>query len=321
MSGNNDNNHRYVIGIDGGGAKTAAALADLQGKILARIKTGPSNINKADLKTAIDNVIKALNQMTHKYPPDKIVYIYIALAGGLERDKKKTTEIKKHLVNSPELSWLSSKDLLIEGDHKAAFFSGTEQEDGVLVIAGTGSIAIGWNRGEEKITGGWDYLVGDNGSGFWLGQKALQAIASSYDGLIPKTLFHQLILKKLNIKTEADLLRKVYQPQAVKIIASLASVINTAAEKGDKSAKKILIQAANELALRANLTIHKLNFTHKKFPLVLVGGVFKSKIVLSQVKKEIKKFAPDANFIRPKQEPVVGAVKLALKNFRSLNKI
>lgn len=126
-------------------------------------------------------------------------------------------------------------------------------------------------------------------------------------------MLRPIIFKKLKIKTEGDLIKKIYQSAVVQTIASLAPLVETAAEKGDRMAKDILFQAGNELAVRANLAIKKLNFRNKKFPVVLVGGVFKSKIVLAQVKKEIKKFAPRANFIQPKQEPVIGAIKLALE--------
>ncbi len=131
-------------------------------------------------------------------------------------------------------------------------------------------------------------------------------------------MLRPIIFKKLKIKTEGDLIKKIYQPAVVQTIASLAPLVETAAEKGDRTAKDILFQAGNELAVRANLTIKKLNFRNKKFPVVLVGSVFKSKIVLAQVKKEIKKFAPRADFIQPKQEPVIGAVKLAIEQIENL---
>lgn len=308
-------NKKYVIGIDGGGSKTATVLADLQGKILNRVKTGPSNVNKIGLDQVVNNISEALNQVSQKYPKNKIAFIYVALAGGIERDQNKKKEIKNQLLKNQKLTWLFSKNLLVDSDLLAAFRSGTEQEQGVLLIAGAGSITAGWNKGKEVIVGGWDYLLGDNGSGFWLGQKALQVICSSLDGLIPKTLLQDIFFQKLRVKTQGDLIRKIYQSkEMVKTIASLAPLLNLAAEKGDDLAKNILVAGGDELAIRANLVIEKLNFKNIKFPLVLAGSVFKSKIILAQVKKRIKKFAPQVNFIQPKQEPVIGAVKLAIEH-------
>ena len=80
---------KYVIGIDGGGSKTAAILTDLQGKILARVKTGPSNVNKIGFNQVVNNISEALIKVSQKYSKNKIAFIYLALAGGLERDDKK----------------------------------------------------------------------------------------------------------------------------------------------------------------------------------------------------------------------------------------
>jgi N-acetylglucosamine kinase-like BadF-type ATPase len=308
----NYKNQKYVIGIDGGGIKTTAALANLERKILVRAKTGPSNIQKIGFKLTIENIVKVLNQVSKKYPKDKIVFIYIGLAGGLERDKEKKEEIKKELLKNPELSWISSKNILIEDDQLTAFRSGTNNKEGILIIAGTGSIIVGWSKNKKIIIGGRDYLIGDEGSGFWIGEKALRAVCSFIDGLSSETLLQKAIFKKLKIKTESDLLKKIYQLKTVETIASLSSVVDRATEKKDKIAKSILLQAGQELAVRANLLIQKLNFKNKKFPLVLVGSVFKSKIVLTQTKKIIKKFAPYVSFIRPKKDPIIGAIKLAI---------
>ena len=307
-------NQKYVIGVDGGGTKTVAVLANLNGKVLARAEVGPSNINKVGFKHAIDNIVKVLTQVSQEYEKDKIVFIYLGLAAGLERDKRKKKEIKKQLLLIPSLSWVLPKNISIEGDQLIAFRSGTEEKQGIIIIAGTGSIVMGWDKkGKEVIVGGWDYLLGDDGSGFWIGKKALQAVCLSIDGFNSKSLLHPMILKKLKIKTEKDLMQEIYKPEMIKNIASLAPLVETAAKIGDKTAKDILFQASNKLIIRVNLVIKKLNLENKFFPLVLAGGVFKSKIILTKVKKDIKIIAPKANFIRLKQEPVIGAMKLALE--------
>ena len=307
-------NQKYIIGVDGGGTKTVAVLANLNGNVLVRTEAGPSNVNKVGFKQAIDNIVKVLTQVSQEYEKDKIVFIYLGLAAGLERDKKKKKEIKKQLLVTSELSWISPKNILVEADQLIAFRSGTEEKQGIVIIAGTGSIVMGWDKkGKEVIVGGWDYLLGDDGSGFWIGKKALQAVCFSIDGLSSKSLLHPMILKKLKIKTEKNLMQEIYKSGMIKNIASLAPLVETAAKIGDKTAKDILFQASNELIIRANLTIKKLNLKNKKFPIVLVGGVFRFKTILTKVKKDIKIIAPKVNFIRPKQEPAIGAIKLALE--------
>lgn len=306
----------YVIGVDTGGTKTVAAISDLRGKILIKAETGPSNPNKVGIETAVREISLAILKVTKNFKKAKIIFTYIALAGGTQRNPLIKRQIKNALKKFPELSFIFKGKVIVEGDEKAEFRAGTSEKNGILIISGTGSLSYGWNEGKEEKTLGWDYFLGDKGSGFWIGQVALQAVCRSIDNMGPKTLLTNLIFKKLKIKKEGDLIRKIYQPEAVKIIASLAPLVDKSAEKGDKVAKEILIQAAKDLAIAAIQNIKKLNLENKKFPVVLAGGVFKSKIVLDQVKREIKKFAPKVEFIRPKQEPVIGAVKLAIEQVK-----
>lgn len=309
-------NSQYVIGIDGGGTKTVAALANLNGKILAKAESGPSNPDKIGMEMAILNIRKAIKKVLKKYQKEKMALIYLALAAGLEKDKKKKTIIKKNLLKYPEFSWLSKKKIIVEGDQLAAFRSGTDKKEGVVLISGTGSVAIGWRRGKEVISGGWDWLLGDDGSGFWLGQRALRAVCRQLDGRGGKSRLTGLIFKKWKIKKEKELMKMVYfdyKKDFVEQISLLSPLIDRAVKEGDKIAKDISIEGGKELALAAIQVIKKLNFEKEKFPLVLVGGTFESTIVLNTVKKEVKKIAPEVEFIRPKQAPVIGAIKLALE--------
>jgi len=303
----------YVIVVDGGGTKTVAVLADLKGRTLTQAKAGPSNPTKIDTKTAIDNLVSVIEKVVRNYQKNKIALVYIALAGCLETDKKRKQRIKNSLLKQTKLSWISAEKLLVERDQLAAFRSGTDEKNGVLLIAGTGSIATGWYKGKEVVAGGWGHFLGDTGGGFWIGQKALRAICRFIDGLSQKTLLTELVFKKLKIKNKGDLVRKIYQPEVVKIIASIAPLIDIAARRGDKVAKKILLEAAEKSIITAKQVIKELNLRNKKFPLVLTGSVFESEIILNKVKKDIKKIAPGVKFIRPKEKTITGAVKLAIK--------
>lgn len=315
-------NQKYVIGVDAGGTKTVAALANLSGKILVKAKTGPSNPNKVGMETAIKEISLAILKVNKDFKKAKIKgrgkvsSTYVALAGGTQRNPLIKRKIKDALKKIPELPFLFRGKIIVEGDEKAEFRAGTSEKNGILIISGTGSLSYGWRDRKEVKTLGWDYLLGDKGSGFWIGQSALKSICRSIDNMGPKTLLANLIFKKLKIKNESDLIRKIYQPKAVKIIASLSPLIGQAAERGDKVAKNILSEASKDLATAANQNIKKLNLKNKKFPVVLAGSVFKSKIVLNAVKKEIKKFAPKVVFIQPKQEPVIGAVKLVIEQVK-----
>ena len=306
------NIRKYVIGVDGGGVKTVAALADFKGKVLAKVKTGPSNPNNVGIKQAVLNISEAIKKVTNKIKKGKIVSTYIALA-GIKRNKGKQIEIRKTLLASPKISHIFAGQVIIDGDQKIAFRLGTDKKDGILLISGAGCVACGWKGSQEIRTSGWGYL-NDEGSGFWIGQKAYRAVCKNLDGRRPKTSLTKLIQKKWNIKSGEDLMRKVYQKSnPVEIISSLVPLIDKAARNRDKIAKDILIEAGKELASAGNTVIKKLNFQKVKLSVVLVGGVFESKIVLNTAKREIKKFGPKVKFILPKEKPVIGAIKLAIE--------
>lgn len=303
----------YVIGVDGGGTKTVAALADLNGKILAIGKSGPASPRNVGIKASVKNVSEAIKKVLKKIGKnEKILSSFIGLPAVEEEFKFQKEEIKKELLKHKEISPIFKGKVIIGSDQITAFRSSTNKKDGVVLISGTGCVAHGWRAEKEVKTSGWGYLS-ELGSAFWVGQRGLQAIWKDLDGRGAKTLITKLIFRNWKIKTKENLIEKIYSKKPIKIIPLLSILVNEAGKKGDKIARDILTEVGGELALATNTAIRKLNFQKKKFPLVLVGGMFKSKIVLGTVKKEIKKFAKNSVFIRPTKEPVIGAVKLAIE--------
>lgn len=297
----------FLIAIDGGGTKTDGALINLKGKIIKRIKKSSSNPNKIGFEGAI-SILKSLISELSK--GKKIELAFFGLAGGLERDFEKRKRIEK------ELKKYFKFPIIVEGDQRIGFLAGTDEKDGVLVISGTGSISMGWRKEKEAISGGWDWLLGDQGSAFWIGKRALEIVLSILDQREKKkTILKEMILKKFKIKKEKDFYQKFYTENFVEKIASISKVVDFAAKKGDKISIQILKDAGKEISKMAISVIKKLKFEKKKFPLVLVGGTFKSEILFSQFKKEIKRVAKNANFVFPQKPPVFGAIKLAIEKY------
>jgi len=305
---------QYIIGVDGGGTKTTAALSNLKGKVLKIAKTGPSSPRNVGIKKAVENVAKAIEQVLKETSKeDQIMVTFIGLPALEEEFKFKKGEIKKELLKNKKILKIKKGKVTINSDQIVAFRSGTNEKDGVVLIAGTGCVAHGWRAKKEAHASGWGWLA-DEGSGFWVGHKVFQAIFKDLDGREPKTLLTKLVFQRLKIKTKENLLLKVYSKDFSEIVPLFSVFCDVASQKGDRVAKEIMREAGKELALAVKVVIKKLNFQKKKFPLVLVGSMFKSKIVLKQVQKEIKKLAPKVKFVQPRKEPVVGAVKLALEN-------
>jgi len=303
------NNQKYVIGVDGGGSKTAAVLVSLQGRILAKHRAGSSHPRNIGIKNAIENLAQAIEKVKGN---KKIISVFLGLPATEEEFKLKKNLIKRKLLNNKKIAPIFKGKVVIGSDQLAGFRSGTDEKDGIVLIAGSGSVCHGWKDGKELITDSCGYLS-EAGSAFFVGQKALRAVFKDLDERGKKTLLTKLIFQKLKIKTKEDLISLIYSKEPRDVLLSLSVLCDTAAREGDKIAQSILTEAGRELALSANTVIRRLNFRNEKFPLVFIGSMFNSKIILNSTKKEIKKFAPKAEFIRPKVEPVTGAVRLAIE--------
>ena len=301
----------YVIGVDGGGKETVAALSDMRGRILKIGKAGPAHPRNFGIKKTSENIALAIRKVSKK-PPGKILSTFIGLPALQEEFKNKKEEIRKSFFQQKGISSIFQGKVVIESDQLVAFRAGTNRKDGVLLIAGTGSVAHGWRGSEEVKSSGWGWLA-DEGAAFWVGQKSLQAIFKELDERGKETLLTKITFQKLRLKGRENLLTKIYSKNPAEIIPLFSVFCDLAARKGDKIAKEIFLQAAKELALAAKTVIKKLNFQNQEFPLVLVGGMFKSKIIFNTFKKNVKKFARKAKFTFFKGKAVVGAVRLAIE--------
>ena len=302
-------NRRYVIGVDGGGTKTTLALADLRGKILKIAKSGPSSPRNIGIKKTAANLAEGIKKILPKGEKVEILSIFVGFPSVEEEFKSKTGEIKRELLRQKGLSPILKSRLTAGSDQLVAFRSGTANKDGVLLIAGTGCVAHGWRGKKEVKASGWGWLA-DEGSSFWVGQKVYQAVLKSLDGRGSKTRLAKLIARKENIVSLNEL---VYSKEPNEALSPFSHLCDKAARRGDKLARGILAEAAEEQALAVSAVIRELNFQKTEFPLVLVGSMFNSGIVLFIFKREIRKVAPKVQFIRPKENPVFGAVRLALE--------
>ncbi|MDD5145671.1 MAG: BadF/BadG/BcrA/BcrD ATPase family protein [Candidatus Pacebacteria bacterium] len=311
--------NKYIIGVDGGGTKTVAAISDLEGKILKTKSSGPSNPHNVGIKNSANNIFNAINDWVKKRV---ILSIFIGLA-GVEEDEKIGKLVKKEILK--KIKNFKGK-LIVGSDQIVAFSAGSNKEDGIILIAGTGCVAHGWKGNKEVKASGWGWLA-DEGSAFWVGQKVFQKVLKDSDGRpfdvaqgkAQKTLLTKEVFSDFKVRNPKELMAFVYA-NPIQIIPKLSIICDKVSKKGDKVSIEIMQKAGRELAASANTVIKKLDFREEKFPLILAGGMFKSEIILDTVKKEIKKFAPRAEFIQLKEKPVLGAVKLAIKEVRDENR-
>jgi N-acetylglucosamine kinase-like BadF-type ATPase len=213
---------------------------------------------------------------------------------------------------------------LVVNDALIALVSGARDDPGIVIIAGTGSIVYGRSAaGEAARAGGWGHMIGDEGSGYWIGRAAVRAVLREADRRGPKTQLTGLLLKYFQIDRAQNLIHEVYhgtlRPAA---IAALAQSVHAAFKAGDSVAIGILRGSADELESSALSVARRLDLVGSSFPFVLAGGMFKAVPWLyEELERRLPLAAPTSRIIRLDVEPAIGAVRLALQEARGEGRI
>jgi len=301
----------YVLGIDGGGTKTIALIADSEGKILGQGAAGSTNYHSVGIKQTIAELRKASENAISSagVKNSEIKTACFGLAGvGRVTDQ----EILLPALRSLDIA----EKLILKHDAEIALAGATECQPGVVIIAGTGAMAFGMNHeGKTDRCNGWGNILGDEGSAYYISRRALISACKAYDGRGAQTLLMDAFMKHLGLTQFTDIVKIIYNNEtSTKEIASLAPLVSQAAESGDEVAISILQDAGYELALAANAVICKLAMQDDKFLVAKSGSVFNSgKVLLETFTKHIKDNSPMAEIINPRFDPAMGAVLLAIK--------
>ncbi len=296
---------RSVIGIDAGGTKTAGLLADETGTVIRSARAGGANLRvhgELGVEKALYQVIDAL--VGDSATPIDAVCLGIA---GV------STDAERAIVTGVLRRLGVRRGIRIENDALVALVAGAPDGVGVVLISGTGSIAYGVDaNGKIGRSGGWGYLLGDEGSAFWLGHAAVRQGIRAADGRGPRTLLYERITGQLGLETMPDLVAWFYDQELSRTrVAQLARVVEEAANEGDEAAADLLDQAALHLARAAQSVDRQLDFADP-YPLVLSGGAFRAcPSLVSRLERVLE--LPRARPARLEVEPATGAVTLALQ--------
>ena len=301
----------YVLGLDAGGTKTVCQLADDQGAILAEVR-GPG----ANLQASGElNVEKVLHDAMEEAIGDRpIVPAAICLGiAGVDRadDEAVVRGIMKRIGYKARV--------LVVNDALVALEAGAPGEPGVVIVSGTGSIAYGRNSaGEAARAGGWGYVLGDEGSGYWIGRAALRAVLREADRRGPKTALTTLLLRHFGVAQAQNLIHEVYhsnlKPHA---IGALAQCVQAAHADGDAVAAAILVGAADELEGSGVSVARRLRLVGDPFRFILSGGIFRAVPWLRQeLERRLPQTIPDSTVSLLDREPAAGAVAFAIQEAR-----
>jgi len=303
---------RYFLGVDGGQSSTTAIIGDENGRVLGAGQGGPSNHagaaeGQAKFVNAIQAAVGAACMQAGLEGWVRFSSSCLGFSGGPADKQLLLAQI------------LTSDRTLVTDDATIALSGALAGDPGIVIIAGTGSIAFGRNaQGRTARAGGWGYLFGDEGGAFWIVREALRAALRWEEGWGSPTALRAILLDATGARNMNDLMHRCYTAEFPRPrIASLALQVNYAAEAGDPVARQILRDAANELAVLARAVRSQLFDGPESVLCAYAGGVFHSRGLLSGLRDELER-EPGLVATAPVHDPAVGAL---LEAYRSVGTI
>ncbi len=302
----------YIVGVDGGASKTLAVIGDDYGNPIALGRAGSTNYHNVGVAATVREIRKAIHNaaeeagIAHLRPR-----LAVCALAAIDSDRDFVSAVR--FVKAAKIAERS----YVTHDSVAALHASFGNQPGIIINAGTGSVAAGVNsNGKYVRIGGWGYLCGDEGSGFDIGRKALVAAFRATEGRSPHTTLESILRRKFQVKSLREAIPVLYgQGVDVDLVARLALTVSKAASS-DRVCRQILRDAGIELAHQVYATAVKLGLTKKHFKIATTGGNFKSRILFSSFSKSIRQRCPRATIFRGSTEPAKGAYGLAVSLFR-----
>jgi glucosamine kinase len=302
--------HHLIVGVDGGGSKTKVIVADGRGKELASITGAGSAIRPGEALHSAE-VIGALvrDTLAMAEREDKPRTLVVGVAGaGREKERKQLLRALEGEGLADEVIVVTDGEIALED----AFGDGA----GILLVSGTGSVAFGRGpTGTVLRCGGWGPNCGDEGSGAWIGRRALSVLTASHDGREPETRLVGAVLTALQLEDVEELIAWSAAASPKDLAALAVPVVALAAER-DLRANSICTIAAEELVLHVRTLARQLFVDERAaVPVALAGGMLTRGTFLRRlVEHRLKSAVPGAHLHGDEVVPARGAVKLAKKS-------
>jgi N-acetylglucosamine kinase-like BadF-type ATPase len=306
---------RYYIGVDGGASKTDAIVIDQNGEAHGRGLAGGSNHLRVGIEEATRNVERAVNKALVEagVAIRDVEYAYCGIAGA-------DHPVHHQRVVDSLRVFFPRGNFIVDTDARIALTGAVGFGPGIVIIAGTGSVAFGRNASnDESRAGGWGPTIGDEGSGFWIAREGLSAIVRAHDGRGFATLMTSLLCEDYDMCSPDDLPRFVYATTThADDIARYGKLVIEAAQSGDEVARDILSRAGSELAECVLAVARQLHMSDSEFDVAHVGGAFHAgDLLLNPMRMRLNRDAPGATIHPPHEEPVRGAARMAMQAARA----
>ncbi len=303
---------RVYLSVDGGGTKLQMLLYDQHLTPLGTGLAGGVNINSTTPENALSNVKSCLEQVFLTYRPAAIDRVYVVFVGPVEFLHNELEHMMQVLQYVP----LS--------EPVAGLMAGALWREGILALSGTGSDVF-LCAGEHKpralrqnsrgpTVGGWGPLLGDQGSGTWVGQQAIRAVVSSLEGWTRPTLLLDLIRREWKLQQDYEMVEVVHRSSApFRQIASLTRLVGEAANLGDTVALGILQEAGELLATQTLCLLQRYDIPDECKRLVCAGGTWKAHPAMFETFRDrVLRQQPDLDIRWPLFEPIVAGPAMVL---------
>ncbi|MDG0792894.1 ATPase [Cohnella ginsengisoli] len=298
----------YAAGLDGGGTKTAVTVLDETGRAVLAFESGGINYNgrdEADIRRSLAEIAGAISAACGG--PDACRQMVVGAAGV------SNPTVPGRLVAALRDAGYGG-GVHVVGDHETALFGALEREHGMILIAGTGSICFG--RSESGLvhrTGGFGYLIDDEGSGYSIGRDLLAAVVRAHDGRAPATVLTEMVYDRLQIGSVEEIVRFVYDKATGKQdIAALAPLLSDGCALGDEAALGIARRTASELVQLVLPVAERLSLGNGE--LAMAGSVLlRSAHVREAFQAGLRERCPGIRAVAPRRDASAGAALMALR--------
>ena len=305
---------KYVIGIDGGGTKTHLKALNLQRNIVGEAWGGASNLTALPAETVRENLSLLLFDIYRQtgLSPKSCVSVCLGTAGASSStSQKQLSAMLKDLF--PDTSALLTNDAL------PILYSNTPSGCGIVLIAGTGSVCMAKSpTGELLRIGGWGHLIGDEGSGYQIACRMLNAVMRAFDGRGRQTVLSDLLLEHLGLPSPMELVDYVYQSgKGKKELASLAALCDKAYKLEDPAAIEIYDEAADNLCEMVITAAKNFSSVQRELiPCVYTGGMITKSLPLRNLLcQKLEKKAPNVVLQKCRQDAAQGCALMALEKW------
>jgi N-acetylglucosamine kinase-like BadF-type ATPase len=299
----------YFLGVDGGQSSTLAVIGDSDGHIAGWATAGPCNhVAQSESRAKFIRVLReCVGQAAVRAGIDAERPLFRAACLGMSGGPDDKTALLSEVFDSDHT--------IVTHDAGIALSGAMSGEPGVIVIAGTGSIAYGRNSADEDArAGGWGYIFGDEGGAFDIARQALRATLREHEGWGPRTALTPALLEAIGAPDANDALHRFYTEQWPRQrVAELARIVDSIAQSGDPAAIAILQTAAQNLAMLAGSVRRQLWPETESTRIAWTGGAFNSAILRERFRMLLE-LEDSVSVTAPAHSPAMGALFIAWRS-------